>query len=191
MVLKIDDFILFRRTSVVDQKSHHFPLRFFFNFISFRFSSAQSEKNLRLLLHNLLFFVFTETSDSWTHWSCGNSWVHPSTAGNDTLTSFAWPDTDTSALHGVLEINQTKTKLISHWKIPNKIPITQKWHENRSAPTFPQKEHVYFECWVISIFFTILRREAPYRVPYLPTIPTFLVRLACKRKTNRNRISFN
>lgn len=27
--------------------------------------------------------------------------------------------------------------------------------------TFPQKVHVYFECWVISIFFTILRKEAP------------------------------
>lgn len=46
--------------------------------------------------------------------------------------------------------------------------------------TFPQKEHVYFECCVISIFFTILRSDAPYRVPYFPTIPTFLVRLAWK-----------
>lgn len=27
--------------------------------------------------------------------------------------------------------------------------------------TLPQNEHVYFECWVISIFFTILRSEAP------------------------------
>ena len=44
---------------------------------------------------------------------------------------------------------------------------------------FPQKVQVYLECWVTSIFFTILRREAPYRVPYFPTTPTFLVRFAC------------
>lgn len=30
-------------------------------------------------------------------------------------------------------------------------------------------------CWVISIFFTIFRMVAPYRVPYLPVTPTFFV----------------
>lgn len=42
--------------------------------------------------------------------------------------------------------------------------------------TLPQKVQVYFACWVISIFLIILRIEAPYLVPYLPTTPTFLVR---------------
>jgi len=51
----------------------------------------------------------------------------------------------------------------------------------------PQKEQVYLACWLISIFFTIFLREAPYRVPYLPTIPTFLVRLAC-RDANRSQL---
>lgn len=46
--------------------------------------------------------------------------------------------------------------------------------------TFPQNVHVYLECWVISIFLTIFRNEAPYRVPYLPVIPTFLVLFAWK-----------
>ncbi len=40
----------------------------------------------------------------------------------------------------------------------------------------PQKLQKYLECWLTSIFLICLRREAPYRVPYLPTIPTFLVR---------------
>merc|ERR1719414_577352 len=44
--------------------------------------------------------------------------------------------------------------------------------------SFPQKVHVYLACCEISIFLTVLRREAPYRVPYLPTTPTFLVRFA-------------
>lgn len=44
--------------------------------------------------------------------------------------------------------------------------------------TFPQKLHEYLLCCVISIFLTILRSEAPYLVPYLPVIPTFLVRFA-------------
>lgn len=44
--------------------------------------------------------------------------------------------------------------------------------------TFPQKLQEYLLCWVISIFLTILRKEAPYRVPYLPVIPTFFVRFA-------------
>lgn len=55
----------------------------------------------------------------------------------------------------------------------------------RDRLTFPQKEHVYLACWLISIFFTIFLREAPYRVPYLPTIPTFLVRLACSGRVQR------
>ena len=42
----------------------------------------------------------------------------------------------------------------------------------------PQNGDWYFLCWDTSIFLTSLRREAPYLVPYLPTIPTFLVRLA-------------
>jgi hypothetical protein len=42
---------------------------------------------------------------------------------------------------------------------------------------FPQKLQKYLECWLTSIFLICLRREAPYRVPYLPTIPTFFVRL--------------
>lgn len=44
--------------------------------------------------------------------------------------------------------------------------------------TFPQNVHLYLACWVISIFFTILRKDEPYLVPYLPTIPTFLVLFA-------------
>merc|ERR1712061_272570 len=42
----------------------------------------------------------------------------------------------------------------------------------------PQKGDWYFLCWETSIFLTIFLRDAPYRVPYFPTIPTFLVRLA-------------
>merc|ERR1712226_1624071 len=48
----------------------------------------------------------------------------------------------------------------------------------RFMASFPQNGHVYLECCVISIFFTVFLREAPYRVPYLPQIPTFFVRLA-------------
>lgn len=46
------------------------------------------------------------------------------------------------------------------------------------TPTFPQKLQVYLLCWAISIFLTIFLSEAPYLVPYLPVIPTFLVLLA-------------
>jgi hypothetical protein len=41
--------------------------------------------------------------------------------------------------------------------------------------SFPQNEHVYLACCVISIFLICLRRDAPYLVPYLPTTPAFLV----------------
>jgi len=47
----------------------------------------------------------------------------------------------------------------------------------RLTVSLPQKTHVYFECWLISIFFTTLRSEEPYRTPYLPVMPAFLVRL--------------
>lgn len=41
--------------------------------------------------------------------------------------------------------------------------------------SFPQKEQLYLECCVTSIFLITLRSVAPYRVPYLPQIPTFFV----------------
>eukprot|EP01119_Soliformovum_irregulare_P020541 TRINITY_DN6673_c1_g1_i2.p1 TRINITY_DN6673_c1_g1~~TRINITY_DN6673_c1_g1_i2.p1 ORF type:complete len:135 (+),score=0.99 TRINITY_DN6673_c1_g1_i2:351-755(+) len=47
--------------------------------------------------------------------------------------------------------------------------------------SFPQNPQVNLACWVISIFFTCFRSEAPYLVPYFPTIPTFFVLLAYHR----------
>lgn len=49
--------------------------------------------------------------------------------------------------------------------------------------SFPQKVHEYFECCETSIFLITFRIEAPYRVPYLPVMPTFFVRrpiLGCR-----------
>ena len=57
--------------------------------------------------------------------------------------------------------------------------------------TLPQKTHVYFACCVISIFLTIFRSEAPYRVPYFPTTPTFLVLFAYMERRQRNQAEFN
>lgn len=36
------------------------------------------------------------------------------------------------------------------------IPVAERFTES-----LPQKTHVYFECWLISIFLTDLRSEAP------------------------------
>jgi hypothetical protein len=55
-----------------------------------------------------------------------------------------------------------------HFQIPTDVRFTV---------VFPQKVQVYLACWVISIFLTCLRREAPYLTPYLPVTPTFFVRL--------------
>lgn len=41
---------------------------------------------------------------------------------------------------------------------------------------FPQKLQKYLLCWLTSIFLICFRRDAPYRVPYFPTMPTFFVR---------------
>lgn len=57
-----------------------------------------------------------------------------------------------------------------HFQIPTDWRFTE---------YLPQKSHRYLECWLTSIFLICLRRDAPYLVPYFPTIPTFLVRLAC------------
>merc|ERR1719348_1015818 len=48
----------------------------------------------------------------------------------------------------------------------------------RFIASLPQNLHVYLACWLTSIFLAIFLRDAPYRVPYLPTIPTFFVRFA-------------
>ena len=41
--------------------------------------------------------------------------------------------------------------------------------------TFPQNRHVYLARCEISIFLATLRKLAPYRVPYFPVTPIFLV----------------
>ena len=43
------------------------------------------------------------------------------------------------------------------------------------SPTLPEKGERYLARLFSSIFFAILRRDAPNRVPYFPTIPTFFV----------------
>eukprot|EP01068_Selenidium_serpulae_P004660 Selendium_serpulae@DN3683_c0_g1_i2.p3 len=48
----------------------------------------------------------------------------------------------------------------------------------RFTEAFPHNGHSYFTRWEISTFFTFFRRDAPYLVPYFPTMPTFLVRFA-------------
>ena len=47
----------------------------------------------------------------------------------------------------------------------------------RLTLSFPQKTQLYFECCDTSIFLMFFRIDAPYRMPYLPQIPTFFVRL--------------
>ena len=47
----------------------------------------------------------------------------------------------------------------------------------RLTLSFPQKTQLYFECCDTSIFLMFFRMDAPYRMPYLPQMPTFFVRL--------------
>ncbi len=77
---------------------------------------------------------------------------------------------------------QESTNMVNIWHRHNishdmSIEVWTNYHDNFIL-TFPQKEHVYFPCCVISIFLMVFLREAPYLVPYLPQIPTFLVRFA-------------
>ena len=73
---------------------------------------------------------------------------------------------------------------------PPAIVFWQLWQfqmptTDRFTLSFPQKTHVYFECWLTSIFFTCLRSEAPYRTPYFPVMPAFLVR--CETRDRKGR----
>eukprot|EP00250_Pteridium_aquilinum_P002545 c12766_g1_i1 orf=13-336(-) len=40
---------------------------------------------------------------------------------------------------------------------------------------FPQNSQKYLACWLTSIFLICFLKLAPYRVPYLPTMPAFFV----------------
>ena len=79
-----------------------------------------------------------------------------STTGNNLTTLLATPDTNASSLDGILTAESTSVATDYNAIQTNKN---------------------YVLCWEISIFLTILRREEPYLVPYLPQIPTFLVLL--------------
>ena len=56
-----------------------------------------------------------------------------------------------------------------HFQMPTAILLTH---------SLPEKGETYLALWVISNFLTTFLREAPYLVPYLPTIPAFLVLFA-------------
>jgi hypothetical protein len=55
-----------------------------------------------------------------------------------------------------------------HFQMPTTSLLTQ---------FFPQNGQSYLDFYWVTNFFTIFLNEAPYLVPYLPTIPTFLVLL--------------
>ncbi len=60
--------------------------------------------------------------------------------------------------------------------VPNSSSCSADAHLSVSlAPTFPEKGERYLARLFSSIFFAILRREAPNLVPNLPMIPTFFV----------------
>jgi hypothetical protein len=50
---------------------------------------------------------------------------------------------------------------------------------------FPQKAQLYLACWVTSIFLMTFLKVPPYLVPYLPTMPAFLVCFACSNHNNK------
>lgn len=90
----------------------------------------------------------------------------------------------TIRLHRLQDQIPTQERFMASWKGKDNFSTLYWTNVSSFFITLPQNVQVYLACWVISIFFTILRREAPYRVPYLPTIPTFLVRLAYLRWEN-------
>ena len=71
-------------------------------------------------------------------------------------------------------------------------PAIVLWHDPhdqipthaRLTVSLPQKTHVYLECWLISIFLTTFRSDEPYRLPYLPVMPAFLVRCSQIARTS-------
>lgn len=73
----------------------------------------------------------------------------------------------------------------------NQLQMYQTGERGCRRCTLPQKGQKYLLCWLISIFLTCFRRLAPYRVPYLPTIPTFFVRFDCTKRTHSDSASFH
>lgn len=66
----------------------------------------------------------------------------------------------------------------------------------RLTVTFPQNVQEYFACWLISIFFTCLRSEAPYLYEMLDRVQTNqraveeAVRFASLSQSSREEISY-
>ena len=61
--------------------------------------------------------------------------------------------------------------------LPNANSLSSYRSLNIGMNTFPQWGQTYFACCWSSNFFIIFLRAPPYLVPYLPTMPTFLVLL--------------
>lgn len=55
---------------------------------------------VRRIMNNLVHFA--KTTNCWSDGGCGCGRVHPCAASNNSLASFAWPDSDTRSLHGIL-----------------------------------------------------------------------------------------
>ena len=62
-------------------------------------------------------------------------------------------------------------------------PTTSSTHTHGTRSRCRQRERVLtLQCCETSIFLMTLRIDAPYRVPYFPVIPTFLVRFPMVRE---------
>ena len=67
---------------------------------------------------------------------------------------------------------------LASFTFPNAASRSLHLRLHKLCYTFPQAGHTYFALCCNENFLTIFRMEEPYRVPYLPVIPTFLVRFA-------------
>lgn len=118
-----------------------------FSMSKIRRKNQLESSSFRNRVRGLVFSGFTKTTNSRSDGCsrCGRKYV--CTASNGLFTSLTFPYSYTGSFHGFLK----KIRMINQC-VFEKILTKQ---------TFPQKVHVYFECWVISIFFTILRKDAP------------------------------
>ena len=92
----------------------------------------------------------------------------------------AVPDADRLPPHGVLAAKHTRVLQIGegfpHSSAGVSVAVNECAQRGVAAVRYAARPQT-LACCVISIFLTSLRRDAPYRTPYFPTIPTFLVRL--------------
>lgn len=132
-------------------------------FLKDLFHEQSNKQKQAMKFSSLLLAHISETTDSWSNGGGSRGGINVGTTSHRLLTRTTFPDANTGSLHVVFATERTRVfRMLCHFHFLHHFTkwstVTRQKHQDEIARSRDERDI--------------------YRVPYLPTMPTFLVRLA-------------